>query len=627
MRFFLSKTDPCEKLIPYLAVHSPLEDVSDPEEDLVFAGQCTERLDALAEKLVSIATSTDDEFLEIGERLAHFHKCAREAVQMSADVVDQVAGEKMKKAITNLEEIVSNIERYLTKTEDEAAHCSKTLGTISNLLDDMTEPLVGFRKMNKVLRMFGTSTKIESARIGENASGFNTLAEEVNLLAERVQDKSITIHAQKKDLGVIVQQTRSMVSAMEAEQRNHVRTILDKTKLSLSAIIEINTMCADSAVALSSFSEEISRNIGGVVISLQFNDIVRQQLEHVQEALVSLVERLRNQSNASICNDLVSDIGDICELQAAQLNHAVNELVAAVESIIGNLGEIAGKEQRMSTETRKMAGIADRTDVSFFEEMEKGFAVVQKSLAMSIASNSTLSTAITNVAGTVGDIAKFINDIDEVWEEIELISINAQIKSARIGTGGAALGVIAEAIQRLSVDTNIRTISVSKTLTAIDEAAASQWLKVTGDIHQMEEDVGDLMNKLNSILDFMRRVSENLLSSLSMLDREVQALCAEIEYVTSGITAHTRVADLLGEDIKDLNRIVDVARSIVPAKVAVEGAKSLKEEASRYTMSSERFVHESLMGGVTGELASAGVLGMENLEATDSELGDNVELF
>ena len=62
---------------------------------------------------------------------------------------------------------------------------------------------------------------------------------------------------------------------------------------------------------------------------------------------------------------------------------------------------------------------------------------------------------------TVGEIATFVGDIEKIGEEIKLIALNAQIKSAYTGDEGAALGVLAEAIQRLSIDAIDHTGAVS----------------------------------------------------------------------------------------------------------------------------------------------------------------------
>ena len=50
----------------------------------------------------------------------------------------------------------------------------------------------------------------------------------------------------------------------------------------------INTRCSSSVADVSAVSDEVYRAIGDVVMSMQAHDIVRQQIEHVDEALTDL---------------------------------------------------------------------------------------------------------------------------------------------------------------------------------------------------------------------------------------------------------------------------------------------------------------------------------------------------
>jgi methyl-accepting chemotaxis protein len=584
---------------------------SDAELDRLSAGWSV-ALGGMAAELNVVAGTTEDEFLVIGDRLQDFYQRGTGISGLASEMLGEVAGDQVAQAMVGLGGMLDEMGRYVDNARKEIEASSATLREILGLLDQVADPLSGFKKVNKVLRMLGISTKIESARLGQSAAGFDTLASDVGDLAVQVNDKAAVILTRKDDLARAIQQTLTGVLNSGAQQHDQVLGILGKTHSSLAALTEINARCSSAVASIAEVSDEVSRNIGEVVMSMQTHDIVRQQIEHVDQTLTELKDRFAAGSAGA------DEAALICELQSAQLRHAAGELDGAVQAIIGNLKEVACKQAGLSRETRGMAGIADQTGGSFFTEMQKDISVVTVALLDSSKVNRSLCTAMGAVSDTVGEIASFVGDIEKIGEEIKLIALNAQIKSAYTGDEGAALGVLAEAIQRLSIDAIDHTTVVSRTLQAI--IAVTQGLNsgVCTETSTLEDEVHGMVGGLNSLLDVLRGVNEALLHSLSRMDDAVTRLSTEIDQVTTGITVHRKVSQVLEGVVRGLDGIGAEARRIAPE--AGRGA-NLEELASRYTMHSERKIHQSLSYAASASAVAA-------VAAADEDgMGDNVELF
>ena len=591
-------------------------------------------LGRMNERLSDVAGTTEDEFLAIGAKLHDFYRRAGEISDMSTDMAGQVAGEEISQAIKGLQEITARMGDYLTRKEQETEKSSQTLNNILQLLDNAAGPLSGFKKINKSLRMLGISTKIESARLGQSAAGFETLANDVTQLSVQVSDKAGTILEQKDSLSAVIRQTLVQVLSVGGEQRKQVRGILDKTRLSLAALTDVNERCSSAAAAISAASTEVSQNIGEVVTSMQFHDIVRQQIEHVAEALDDLCGRLNAYgTEENVAVKQAEDAGAVCELQSAQLRHSGAELETAVQRIVENLRGIAAKEARMSEDTREMAGVADQTGSSFLTEMKDDLAVVATVLGKSSETNRTLAAAMNTVVETVGEIAGFVGDIENVGEEIELIALNAQVKAALTGEEGAALGVLAEAIQRLSVDAIMQTSAVSGTLKLITEATDGLCSSVNADASELDVEVQEMVDSLAGLLKSLQNVNENLGCCLSTMKEMVQSLSTDIENATTGITAHHKVTRVLNEVVEELSGVIGEARRIAPSGFRSESAESLLRLADRYTMHSERKIHASILNGGSVVTPAVGAIALAGEKSADMQsgeadgFGDNVELF
>ncbi|SNB44782.1 methyl-accepting chemotaxis protein [Geobacter sp. DSM 9736] len=573
------------------------------------------RLSQASLLLKGLSGSTEAEFLAMGERLHDFHSRAARILDMSNEVVCLVAGDDVIQSIDGLQDILRIMEEYMGRADHEANEGSSTFTAILDRLEKVSQPLAGFKKINKSLSVLGISTKIESARLGQSAAGFDTLANDVAKLSVQVIEKSDTINKQKEELCAVIRQTLLKLVDMSVSQRRSIRESLEKTSGSLGVLNDVNARCASAASVISGVSAEVAQSIGEVVTSLQFHDISRQQIEHVQEALEELIPRLQ-QEGAS--RELIKETGDVCELQEAQLAHARDELLGAVRSIVINLQAIASQEAHLSDRTRDIAGVVDQADSSFFASMEADMSLVGGALDRSAADNRELATAMTQVSGTVGNIARFVGDIENIGEEIELIALNAQIKAARTGSDGAALGVLAEAIQRLSHDTRLHTTVVSETLRSITDFIEGLCSGVNDDASQMEAQVGEMVADLKRLLQSLRAINENLYSLLTRMDAEVQALSGDIECATRNITVSESVLGVLAEAIETLHGVLTEARKLIPADS--RSGERLRELASRYTMHSERKIHAAVAGSAFAAAAAP------TAEAA-GEFGENVELF
>jgi methyl-accepting chemotaxis protein len=566
-------------------------------------------LGGMAAELRVVAGTTEDEFLAIGGKLQDFYQRGVGIASLASEMVGEVAGEEVCGAMSGLGEALDEMGRYVSNAQNEIERSSATLREILGLLDHVAGPLAGFKKVNKVLRMLSISTKIESARLGQSAAGFDTLASDVGDLSVQVNEKAAVILTRKDDLSKAIEQTLAVVLDSGAQQHDQVTGILDKTRVSLGALTAINARCTSAVAGISAVSDEVSRSIGEVVMSMQAHDSVRQQIEHVDQALSELKGRFAAGSAGA------DEAACICELQSAQLRHAAGELDAAVQTIVGNLKEVARMQAGLSVETSGMAGIADQAGGSFFSEMQKDISVVTAALLESSRVNQSLSVAMGAVTDTVGEIACFVGDIEKIGEEIKLIALNAQIKSAYTGEEGAALGVLAEAIQRLSIDAIEHTAAVSGTLQAIIGVTEGLNHGAGCEDSTLESEVCGMVTTLTALVDVLRGVNETLHRSLSRMDGAVTLLSSEIDQVTAGITVHRKVNQVLEGAVRGLGGIVAEARRIAPAQA---GGGNFAELASRYTMNSERKIHQSLIAGAAAAQAAP---------CCDDGLGDNVDLF
>lgn len=578
--------------------------------------------------LGEMAGTTENEFLQIGARLQSFYQRSADISAMSGQLVSVVSGEGVTSLTYRLQQMMADMEEYLTNARARSSESCTILGQVQTLLDKLSEPLEGFQKMNKSLRMLSISTKIESARLGELGSGFVNLAMDVEKLSHQVNEKSAAILTHRLLLAGMIAENLAAVRSSEAEENAMVLSTLKKTTVHVSELVSVNERCTRFGTTVAAISGEVASSISEVVSSMQMHDMTRQKLEHVVEALERLSKELGD--TCGVENDrerfrrLIVEAGDVCELQEAQLRFASGELYAAVSTIIDNLHDIARKQSAVARETLEITGATGSTDSSFVDAMTNEMVAVTAVLTSCAWADQNMADIMKKVAQTIDEIANFVTDIEAIGSEIDLIALNAQIKAALTGPEGAALGVLAEAIKRLSDEAVRQTGSVAATLTGIHAVTEHLLSDSQNEENLLGTRISSLQSELSEILRTLGKMNSEMHSVLSGLNEEVLSLTQDVDQATSGVDVHERTKAMADVVLADLQEIVTSSRQIEPA--SNEFKENLRHMEEHYTMESERHIHEALARKRSG-LGAVTVQNAVRASSNDSEFGDNVDLF
>lgn len=221
----------------------------------------------------------------------------------------------------------------------------------------------------------------------------------------------------------------------------------------------------------------------------------------------------------------------------------------------------------------------------------------------------------------VDDLSTYVSEIEEVGSEIEIIALNARVKAAHFGTNGSALGVLAESIQRLSLEAKQQTVSTADIL----ENIISGSKKLRNDLESKNENsqqanVSSAIQKINELLGSMKSVETNTNERVELIKENVGALKNKIDIAKNGITIHEDAENVIGLIINELNNTVDFIRSNF--ELQSNRRENTKNIYAKYTMQSERKIHENFSERENPVFSEAA-----QPVANEKSFGDNIELF
>ncbi len=582
------------------------------------------------ETLRRLAGATEHEFLQIGARMQEIHQQAFDLSGTAQQLVEVASGERLHALIRRLREILSEMDKYLGQAQSRSSTSRTTLNAVGDLLKEVGAPLAGVKRMCKHLYILEVSIKIESTHIGEMGGEFINLAIDIKKLSQLIKEKVNAIQELRNLLAVSINKNSSHIEAAKEEQDAKAEISRNNTAESLGELEAVNGRFSRLGSMISAISAENTSNISTIVQSMQFHDIYRQQVEHVVSAIEGLLpafaalQAADDPTGADSRRVLIGKVGDVCELQQAQLQFASSELYSAVVAIVGNLRSIGSKQKQMARDILEQTGTLDASGASFIDEVSNQMTSLADLLASCADSNTEVTKIMKDVTGTVGKITGFVSDIEGIGRDIIQIALNARIKAASTGEEGAPLSVLAEEIGQLSNEAVDRTDLISKTLAEIDSTTQA----LSADVNSSEENLTlqltGMKDELTGILSTLNCMGDELLTLLSQVKNQVAFLSNEIENLTGGIDVHERTKALADAVLVNLQKIFSEARQLHPASAAFK--EDLRLMAKRYTMESERRIHESIAGrhgvGPTKVQEKTTVT-----PASDTEFGDNVDLF
>jgi methyl-accepting chemotaxis protein len=621
----------------------------------------TTDLGRAVDQLTQLNASTETEFLSLGESLQDYYLRTRKISQDSSAIAGRMSGQEITAAIEGLREIFNRIEDLDNKSRQGV----EILSSILNMAGEIGTQLDYFSRVVKNLYVLSNFIKIETARIKGSDKEFAALVEDIKQLAGNIESKSKVLYEQTRSLSILTRKNLTIISDFETRQQGQSRKILDGSMKNLHSLSERNELSAVTVNNLSSQWDHISRSIGEVVAALQFHDITRQQIEHAMEALNGLACR---ESAPDHSNRLPAIIGKrrlgpsgpedpqasslqeragltvaTCKLQMAQLRYAADDLVSAVNRVKTHLRTISGQAGEMSQEAKGVTGIKGKNGSSFLEEMERDLSALTGSLGDYAKLNREMEKTMGQVAEMVAGMSSFVNEIEKIGIDMKMVALNAIIHAAHIGDEGLPLGVLAESVHHLSVETTDQINTIADHLKTVITTSDQLAKNVQSDAERKWKGGDYLAGFIRGMIEPLQQLDEDMAALLARIDESGKTFQDDIEQTIQKITVHDRVGQGIETVNSGLESLVGHITQAVPAVLEYEPSQELKELTQRYTMDREREIHQSLLlsasparilteAGVelgAGEILAGTEPPEEGQEKKDGgeDFGDNVDLF
>lgn len=585
------------------------------------------------EQILELHRCSSDDFLGLNAKFKGFYKEAK-GISTSAGALFLLFSEGAnRKLIAELEDFYESLVRsqqQLSKLMDGS------LAVMSKVRKTATALYLPFRNLSQngstlglLLANISLGYKAKLVETGVDEAKMNALVgavdEFVTLSLRSI--KNLQHFSQRLD------EVQAEVTHLRDSTVHGVESVIEDVHYGLILFAEKHEESQMRIPQITSKTDSCSKSIAGIITNLQYQDIIRQKMEHIQSAHQELMGELeamkeKPDTDSEYWVKMLVQIRDISALQSAQLVATNREYQAAIETIAKHFRDIAAD----------MEQISERCHDSLQASGESGSATAITDLL------DRLKRSGKTLAELSGCVPTLRSDLEEMTTVMRRVLRHADERSARYrslcvaarefhatllqssdssGNLSDMLGQMASVLEDLesfqaSVDVEIETFS--KCCAELE----SYQLQLEGEMPLWKgfSEGADRMHMIALSLAQTERESTELLGRIQTMSEKVSH---DTHQALEGIRYYDFFERVIDDIIAGLNALsVRIKSEVADGMVSSD----LERLRSLYTMESEHSIHTAFsesQGEGDVDLFGKGMIGNDELAANEDD--DGLELF
>jgi hypothetical protein len=542
-------------------------------------------------------------FLQLNSYLKDYYKKYGIISKNVTQIFDTTIGSEGKSLSNEFDQIYKELREYKSSTEKENLSNLNLLGQLNSNVNYVSVIIRNFKQELTTFIFLTTNFRLIS-----NNENFDRSSNQAINYWEKT---ALQIQASLSKLSKAFENLKAKTNALNNDSQSFYDDTVSQVfsfyeDLKTSSIL-INKKERESNEHLSTLKKKMENSkisIGNIITHLQYHDIIRQKIEHIQTSHMNIVESLKKDieaqsqsDNAEEKNTKFSLISDISGLQAAQLILISKEYQKALEVITQNFQTIGGDLTSVSTISNEFSFEGKNSDTTITSGIKNKL------------DNSILGLDSFNLTQFNSELFKLLKQFEEIysiWEneifqplkEFDTLASNIEEESDPAKKTQTSPSIMYQ-LGSLAKDIVGKRDEMNKEIDHMMEFSS----KIISGKNQdelgsvLEKEQIRLMVKISKILE--RLDSENM--QLDELLQQNNSLSKDIinrlEDTINYVDYYELFDNVLKEIIQSLNTINDRLIEGDHQTTEYDKIENLKEIEALYTVASERIIHNNVIEG------------------------------
>jgi methyl-accepting chemotaxis protein len=257
--------------------------------------ECLDVLAVVRQQLVETSRQVEESVVSVCGNFTGIAARARETVAESVTVLDGQHSE----GSASVEEAIESSRRTIASLLERMELAGKLSAMAVSSMEEVSRTVTGIEDLlGQVARIAFTNklvalnAKIEAVHVGELGAGFEVVADEISRQADRSAELAEGISSRIQEMRGRVNSTAEDLREFLAEDSQKLEESRCEAEKSLTMLLSLHQRTRDLLERNRQENARLAGDIASAVVGLQFQDRVKQRVEHVVEALQKLEDVL-----------------------------------------------------------------------------------------------------------------------------------------------------------------------------------------------------------------------------------------------------------------------------------------------------------------------------------------------
>jgi len=418
--------------------------------------------------------------------------------------------------------------------------------------------------------------KIESHdELGRLGEAFNTMAENVNAVADREHSAAVELQEKVDALRSIMKRVTDGDFSVKVgfsgdgaigELASSLQIMIDDLKRSLDekhAAVETLKYKVDKILSV---TQHVSEGDLTRTVAIEGNDAIAH-LGHGVQGMVgnlsSLVSQIQH-SGVQVSqgtNELAECMGDV-ELTAKRQATTTNDISVTATEISSTTAELLGT-------MNEVAKLADNATNSAIHS-EAGLKKLELMMGNVIKSGALVAEKLEILDERAQNINAVVTTIGNVADQTNLLSLNAAIEAEKAGEYGRGFAVVATEIRRLADQAAISTLDIEQMINEMQESVSSS-------VSTMKQFTSEVRESVEGVQEVSKEQSE-IISQVETMGPRFEALHQAMQFQTQGAEqihiSMIRLNDEAQRTVDSLNLSSNTIRNLEQSAASLQNSVS-----------------------------------------------------
>lgn len=231
-----------------------------------------------------------------------------------------------------------------------------------------------------------------------------------------------------------------------------------------------------------------------------------------------------------------SSISDRSHMTSEQLNNQSTSLASTIEEISASMNEMAATIERINQNTDSVSEISTTSEQRINKLAER--------LNKLVSSVELFDNSFDKVEKAAEKITTFVELIESVTEQTNLLALNAAIEAARAGEHGRGFAVVADEVRSLAQKTKTTTIDI---------------VNMTNELRSVISSSGEISDQALEASKEAQTISEETIESFNCVLASIHEINAEVDVVSEASKQQSVAVENVSKNIQALSGLCDGA--------------------------------------------------------------------